>query len=89
MLDLLNLGGGPFTIMFDTKELKPGCALIQALGGSPGIANAFDPDVWLLAPTPGMRCYNVTKAELERLVELVHETHLVRRRHSQPESKNK
>lgn len=72
---MTDLGEGPFTIMFDTKEMKPGCAIIQALGGSPGIANEFDTSVWITAPTPNMRLYEITKKQLETLIERVHARH--------------
>lgn len=72
----LNLGDGPFDLVFDPKQLKPGCALIQALGGTLGIANAFNPEVWLIDPTPEMQRYRITKEQLVELVALVHDTHL-------------
>lgn len=73
---LENLDDGPHTILFDPKVMKPGCPLLQAAAGNPRIASCFDTEVWLLAPTPDMRVYEVTKAQLTRLVAIVHEKHL-------------
>lgn len=74
MLDVL--GDGPFRLMFDIKEMKPGCALLQAAVGSAHIASAFDPAVWLVVPTPDMKVYEITKDQLGILVARVHERHL-------------
>lgn len=70
------LGDEPLRIVFDAEEFRPGCALLQAaLGGSPHIASLFDSSVWLLAPTPGMKTYGITKGQLAELIERVHEQH--------------
>lgn len=59
-------------IAFDIKTMKPGCALIQAaMGGTPGIANHFSADDWEIAPTPGMRVYEVTPEQLTQLIKRV------------------
>jgi hypothetical protein len=71
-----NLGEGPFTILFDRVEMKPGCAILQALGGSPSIASAFPSETWLVYPTPNMRLYEVTKEQLAKLVQMVEDRHI-------------
>jgi hypothetical protein len=73
---LSDLGDGPFRIMFDVKEMRPGCAILQTLGGSPLIASAFHASVWLLSPTPDLHQYELTRKQLEQLVEMVHKRHL-------------
>ena len=63
-------------IAFDVKEVKPGCALLQAaLGCGTSIAHRFPPETWLLALTPALRIYEVTEAQLAKLVVLVEEKH--------------
>jgi hypothetical protein len=58
------------TIVFDIQQMRPGCALIQAImGGSPGVLNNFPAECWLDAPTPGMALYNVTDEQLNILIE--------------------
>lgn len=47
--------------------------MIQAVGGSHGIANDFKTESWLLAPTPGMKCYEITPEQLKMLVTRVNE----------------
>jgi len=69
-------GDGPFKIVFDIEEMRPGCSLLQVLGGSPGIEHAFEPSTWLLSPTPTMGLYTVTKGELVILIRKVHAFHL-------------
>lgn len=66
---------GPFRIVFDRVQMKPGCAILQALGGDTWIANEFDTSTWLVFPTPDMCVYEVTKEQLSRLVEMVHGRH--------------
>jgi hypothetical protein len=45
------------TLIFDVKLKRPGCALIQALGGCPShpLYDFWDTKDWLLSPTPDMR----------------------------------
>ncbi len=63
-------------IAFDIRLMRPGCVLLQAaLGGDCDTAHAFKTKDWLLAPTPDMRLYAVTKAELQALVDKVNRFH--------------
>jgi hypothetical protein len=56
-------------IVFDLVKRQPACVLLQvAYGGSPGIAQMFPVEAWLLAPTPDMRAYEIPEDELERVV---------------------
>ncbi len=48
-----------FTLIVDVKQRRPGCALIQAVGGDTMLLKQlFDAESWLVAPTPDM--YSVT-----------------------------
>ncbi len=61
-------------IAFDIELMRPGCALIQAaMGGTQGIANHFDADKWLIAPTTSMKLYEVNEYQLVQLVQKVEE----------------
>ena len=58
-------------IFYDCELRRPACVLIQAaLGGDAVAAQAFDPAHWLLAPTPGMRLYEVDEGRLAKLVRM-------------------
>lgn len=59
------------TIAYDCTLRRPGCVLVQ-VGMGATISNqelefTFDTEDWLLAPTPDMKVYPVTDAQLERL----------------------
>jgi hypothetical protein len=59
------------TIAYDVRLRQPGCAILQAaMGATMGIANHFDSKTWLLHPTPDMRLYEVTEAQLPALVRM-------------------
>lgn len=63
------------TLLFDVKQKRPGCALLQALAGcnSHDLWNVgFDTDDWLLAPTPDMCRIRGTKEEWKRFTEQAH-----------------
>ncbi len=45
-------------------------SLQGAAGASPGIANEFPSETWLLAPTPNMGLFEVTDEQLEKLKEV-------------------
>jgi hypothetical protein len=56
-------------LVFDTKLKRPGCVLLQAIGGC-GHNNHFMEmlfDNWLTAPTPDMRRIRGTRAQWEKL----------------------
>jgi hypothetical protein len=60
-----------YRIAYDCDLRKVGCVLLQAaLGGT--VPNDlfhryFSPESWLLAPTPNLKCYPVTEAQLSIL----------------------
>lgn len=59
-------------IVFDTKLMRPACALLQAvMGGSYGMANHFPAELWLTSPTEDMRVYEISPAQLVELIEVV------------------
>ncbi len=61
-------------IAYDTKLMRPGCAILQsALGGSPEVKTLFPAETWLQAPTPDMNVYEVTPDQLEKLVKMTEE----------------
>lgn len=61
-----------FSVVFDTVQCRPGCAILQAiLGGSPSIANEFPVKSWLTAPTPNMNTYSTTREQLDQIVAIV------------------
>lgn len=63
-------------ILFDIKEMKPGCVLLQAVAGcDSAIANRFRSEHWLLAPTDDLKVYTVTDSELDQLVKKVDRKH--------------
>ena len=56
-------------VAFDTKLMRPACALVAAgLGASTDAAKRFPTESWLLAPTDDMGVYMTTPAELDVLV---------------------
>lgn len=55
------------TVMFSVSKRRPGCALIQALGGTvPGkqFHDLFPAETWLTGFAPDMKPYRVTDEEL-------------------------
>ncbi len=59
-------------VVFDIRQMKPGCALLQAaLGGTEGIANVFPAEAWLIAPTDDLKVYEVNECQLNQLIEKV------------------
>lgn len=59
-------------IAFDIEQMKPGCVLLQAaLGCQSSIAHRFPVESWLLAPTPGLKVYEITDEQLTILTERV------------------
>lgn len=58
-------------IAYDVKLHRPGCVLLQAAYGCDGqVAHSFDPESWLLAPTPDLKVYPLTPEILEQLVRI-------------------
>lgn len=62
-------------IVYDAKLKRPGCVLLQALGGtvSSEVMHRFPTNSWLLAPTPDMKVYEVNEKQLEILIEIAEE----------------
>ena len=57
-------------LVYDVKLKRPGCVLLQAaLGGSPGVANEFPTEHWLLAPTPDLKPYSLSIQELKDVIQ--------------------
>jgi len=57
-------------LVYDVKLKRVGCALLQAaMGGSPGIANEFPTEHWLLAPTPDLKPYSLSIEELKGVIQ--------------------
>lgn len=56
-------------IVYDMTLRRPGCVLLQAMGGTvPDFAKRFPSESWLVAPTAGMKLYEVTTEQLESLL---------------------
>jgi hypothetical protein len=56
-------------LVYDLKLRRPACALLQvALGGSPGVANRFPSEHWLIAPTPDLKPYQISDEELASVI---------------------
>ena len=59
-------------IVFDIKQKRPGCALLQgAMRGDIHAVHRFPTESWLTAPTPDMRAYETSEEQLEMLVAYV------------------
>ncbi len=59
-----------YYIMYDCNLRKPGCVLLQALGGTVPkdiFFQYFDTSCWLLHPTPDLKLYPIKASELEAL----------------------
>ena len=58
-------------LLYDTELRRPACVLLQAaVGGDTGLVNRlWRSDVWLVAPTPGMRALLATREQWEALAE--------------------
>jgi hypothetical protein len=57
-------------LVYDLKLARPACVLLQAaMGGSPGVAQQFPSEHWLLAPTPDMKRYVISDEDLAGLIE--------------------
>lgn len=64
-------------IAFDLTLMRPGCVLIQAVMGCDSeMAHHFDTKDWLLAPTPNMKVYPLTKDQIPFLVKKVEQRRL-------------
>lgn len=64
-------------LVFDIKQKRPACALLQVLlGGDLGIANKFVSESWLLNPTSDMKVYQITKDQLDEVISKVNTKYL-------------
>lgn len=55
-------------LVFDMDLGRPACALLQGvMGGSQGVTSRLPAETWLTSPTPGMKLYRITRAELRKL----------------------
>jgi hypothetical protein len=79
-------------ILFDMKLLKVGCPLLQAsVGQGFPVSRYFpDPKDWFTEPTPDMKVFNITDAQLQELVDvgldLLRKTKLPPKKGDEPES---
>lgn len=61
-------------IAYDAVLKRPGCVLLQAaFGCCPTLTHHFETATWLLAPTPDLKVYEVTEAQLAKLVTITEE----------------
>ena len=59
-----------YRIVFSPSHRRPGCVLLQGLGGtvpSPKFYDLFPPETWLVTPTDDMAAYPADDAMLEQL----------------------
>lgn len=64
-------------ILFDIKQMKVGCPLLQiAFGGSAGICRDFPSETWFISPTEDMKLYGVTDRELSILLHMTLRQHV-------------
>jgi len=67
-------------IVFDVDEMKPACILLQIImGGDQQAAHRFNPQYWLVHPTPGMKGFDLNEDQLDQLVKKVEERHPLKR----------
>lgn len=62
-----------YHIVYDCVLRKPGCVLLQALGGTVPkdlFFQYFDTSCWLLHPTPNLKLYPITRSQLPLLAEV-------------------
>jgi hypothetical protein len=63
-------------IAYDCTLKQPGCVLLQAaMGADVALAHRFNPDHWLLAPTPDLKVYEVTDQQMEQLLVITEAAH--------------
>lgn len=66
------MGDGTVLVAFDIEAMRPGCVNVAAgMGADHRVPSQFPVDSWLLSPTPAMRVYPTTPAQLAQLVERV------------------
>jgi hypothetical protein len=63
-------------IAYDIPLMRPACALLQAaLGCDASLAHRFPVESWLTSPTPGLKVYRISPAQLAALVVKTEEQH--------------
>ena len=65
-------------VVFDTKLMKVGCVLLQAMMGglsTDELHRHFDPKHWFVTPTPDMALYAISQEELKLLGQTVRRLH--------------
>jgi hypothetical protein len=58
-----------YVLIYDLKLRRPGCVLLQVFGGTVPrdlFFELFDGTDWLLAPTPDLKAYRMTRSDLEQ-----------------------
>ena len=56
-------------LAYDVQERRPGCVLLAAaMGADTSAAKAFPSELWLTAPTPGLRVYRFSRQQLAIIV---------------------
>lgn len=59
-------------VAFDIKLMRPACVLVAAVyRADTRVPTRFDPNDWLLAPTPDMAVYEINDSQLDQLVKKV------------------
>jgi len=60
-------------LLFDTKLMRPGCVLLQAVAGCDTyrLSDLFDAETWLTHPTPDMKRLTGTPEQWRELAALV------------------
>jgi len=57
-------------LVYDLSLKRPACAILQAVfGGDQGIAGEFPSEHRLTAPTSGMKVYQISNFELEKVIQ--------------------
>lgn len=58
-------------IVFDVELRRPACVLLQAAYGvDSSVVYDFPANTWLTFPTKGMRVYEATDEQIEKLIEI-------------------
>lgn len=61
---------------FDIKRMQPGCVLLAAaMGGDPELAKRFSSEIWLLAPTPDLKVYEITPEQFDEVLARTEKIH--------------
>ena len=56
-------------LAYDVQQRRPGCVLLAAaMGADTSAAKAFPSELWLVAPTPGLRVYEFSEDQLALIV---------------------